>query len=143
MKLKQITGASGLEQGFTLNEPPGGRLVNAPLRLALEVSEGWRAAAREDAQLVTLLGERGQAVEYSKLAVCDSLGRPLLAWFVVEAGQVVIEVNDSAATYPLTIDPILTQQAKLRAAAPSPPPPCAAQLLCSRATAPPGRSNRN
>ena len=40
-----VNGADGLEHGFTLSEPPGARQKGMPLRLALQVSAGWRAAA--------------------------------------------------------------------------------------------------
>src|SRR5262245_22838376 len=68
-------GPEGLEHGFTLDEPPGARRQGVPMRLALQVSKGWRGVASEDGKLVTLLGPRDEAVEYSKLIVRDSLGR--------------------------------------------------------------------
>ena len=64
-----VNGPDGLEHGFTLNEPPGARQQGAPLRLALQVSAGWRAVASDDGKLVTLSGTDGQAVEYGKLVV--------------------------------------------------------------------------
>jgi FG-GAP repeat protein/putative Ig domain-containing protein len=111
-----VNGPDGLEQGFTLSEPPGERQSGAPLRLALEVSEGWRAEARDDGQQVTLRGADGQAVEYSKLFARDSMGRDVPARLSVAEDQVVIEVEDSEAAYPLTIDPLFIFQQKLVAA---------------------------
>ena len=111
-----INGPEGLEQGFTLSEPPGERQTGVPLRLALEVSEGWRAVAREDGQQVTLRSADGQVVEYGKLAVRDHLGRNVPARLAVVKKQVVIEVEDGEATYPLTIDPVFSLQQKLLAA---------------------------
>ncbi len=110
-----VNGPDGLEQGFTLAEPMGARQPGAPLRLALQVSEGWRAVASDDEKSVTLRGADA-AVEYSKLVVGDSAGRNIPARLTVAEGQVVIEVEDSEATYPLTIDPIFTLQQKLLAA---------------------------
>jgi len=110
-----VNGPDGLEHGFTLSEPPGARPQGAPLRLALQVSEGWQAVARDDGKAVTLRGA-GAAVEYGKLVVSDSLGRNLPARLTVAEEQVVIEAEDSDAAYPLTIDPIFTLQQKLLAA---------------------------
>ncbi|MGH9847650.1 MAG: hypothetical protein ACREEM_53855, partial [Blastocatellia bacterium] len=70
-----VNTADGLEHGFTLAEPPGARFKELPLRLALQVSEGWRAVAGEDGQFVTLRGAGDAAVEYGKLSVHDKLGR--------------------------------------------------------------------
>ena len=110
-----VNGPDGLEQGFTLAEPPGARRQGAPLRLALYVSKGWSAVARDDGQQVTLRGE-GAAVEYSKLFVRDDAGRVIPSRLTVAEEQVVIEVEDHEATYPLTIDPTFTLQQKLTAA---------------------------
>jgi hypothetical protein len=111
-----VNGPDGLEQGFTLAEPPGERRPGAPLRLFLQVSEGWRAVASEDGRQVTLRGPDGHAVQYSKLSVRDNLGRNISARLTVAEEQVVIEVEDGEATYPLTIDPLFSIQQKLSAA---------------------------
>jgi len=111
-----VNGPEGLEQGFTLSEPPGARHQGVPLRLALQVSKGWRAVASEDGQRITLRGAGEQAVEYSELVVSDSLGRNIPARLTVAEEQVVIEAEDHEATYPLTIDPVFTFQQKLTAA---------------------------
>ncbi len=110
-----VNGPDGLEQGFTLAESPGAQQAGEPLRLTLQVSDDWRAAASEDGQGVTLRSADGQAVEYSKLVVRDSLERTIPARLAVAKEGVVIEVEDSDATYPLTIDPTFTLQQKLLA----------------------------
>ena len=111
-----VNGPDGLEQGFTLSEPPGVRQSGAPLRLALQVSAGWRAVADEDGKLVTLRGPHDEAVEYGKLVVRDSLGRNIPARLTVAEERVVIEAEDGDAAYPLTIDPLFVLQQKLTAA---------------------------
>jgi uncharacterized protein (TIGR03437 family) len=113
-----VNSSEGLEHGFTLSEPPGGagaRRQGIPLRLTLRVSDGWRAVASDDGQLVTLLNANNQAVEYSKLVARDNLGRNLAARLKVADEQVVIEVEDHDAEYPLTIDPLFTLQERLLA----------------------------
>jgi hypothetical protein len=108
-----VNGPEGLEQGFTLAGPPGARHQGVPLRLALQVNEGWRAVVSEDGQRVTLRSAGDHAVEYSKLVVSDSVGSNIPARLTVADEQVVIEVEDHEATYPLTIDPVFTFQQKL------------------------------
>lgn len=113
-----VNGKDGLEHGFTLSEPPsvaGVRQAGVPLRLMLQVSADWLAEASEDGEFVTLRGKR-TAVEYGKLVVRDKLGRNIAARLTVADEQVVIEVEDHDAIYPLTIDPIFTLQQKLLAA---------------------------
>jgi len=111
-----VNGPDGLEHGFTLAEPLGARYQGSPLRLALEVSAGWRAVASDDGKLVTLRGPHGEAVEYGKLVVRDNLGRRVSARLTVADEQIVIEAEDHDAEYPLTIDPLFTLQQKLTAA---------------------------
>jgi hypothetical protein len=109
-----VNGPDGLEHGFTIGEPVGARHPGMPLRLAMQVSEGWHALASEDGKAVTLRGANA-AVEYGKLVVRDGLGRNIHARLTVADEQVVIEVEDHDATYPLTIDPLFTLQQKLLA----------------------------
>jgi uncharacterized protein (TIGR03437 family) len=101
----------GLEHGFTLDEPlAGARQKDLPLRLALQVGEGWQALADEDGARVFLRNEAGQVVEYGKLVARDARGLNLMARLTVADEQVVIEVEDYDAQYPLTIDPLFTMQ---------------------------------
>ncbi len=111
-----VNGPDGVEQGFTLSQPPAARQKGMPLRLALQVSEGWRAVASDDGKLVNLSGPRDETVEYSKLVVRDKLGRNIAAQLTVADEQVVIEAEDHDAAYPLTIDPVFTLPQKLTAA---------------------------
>ncbi len=117
-----VNSEDGLEHGFTLREPPRGRKRRGlKLRLALAVSDDWRALASDDGQQVSLLGPAESfaapiaAIDYSKLVVWDAHGQQLKAALRVEDERVVIEVDDAEATYPLRIDPIFKQQQKLTA----------------------------
>ncbi|HMV48968.1 MAG TPA: putative Ig domain-containing protein, partial [Blastocatellia bacterium] len=101
----------GLEHGFTLNEPPSSvRQKDLPLRLAMQINEGWQALADEDGARVFLRNEAGQVIEYGKLVARDARGLNLMARLTVADEQVVIEVEDHDAEYPLTIDPLFTMQ---------------------------------
>ena len=125
-----VNGPEGLEQGFTLSDPPkyvvppsGGNVATIPpqggttypLRVALKVSDGWQAVAGDDAKQVDLRGPGGQTVQYGKLVVRDKPGRNIPARLTVTNAQVVIEVEDTHAEYPLTIDPLFTLQRRLTA----------------------------
>ena len=112
-----VNGVDGLEQGFTLDARPPStvRHPQAALRLALQVGDGWRATANADGQSVSLQGARNQLINYGKLAVRDSAGHDIPAKLTVADEQVVIEVEDRAAIYPLTIDPLFTLQKQLLA----------------------------
>ena len=118
-----VNGPDGLEQGFTLSDPPkyvvppqGG--TTYPLRVALKVSDGWQAVAGDDDKQVDLRGPGGQTVQYGKLVVRDKPGRNIPARLTVANAQVVIEVEDTHAEYPLTIDPLFTLQRRLTASDP-------------------------
>ncbi|HQR35805.1 MAG TPA: hypothetical protein PLK30_23985, partial [Blastocatellia bacterium] len=112
-------GAEGVEHGFTLDKRPQSALRNSqsaiPLRLTLQVSEGWQASASNDGQQVTLRNGSAQAVDYGKLVARDARGLNLPAKLTVDNSQVVIEVADHDAEYPLTIDPLFTLQKQLLA----------------------------
>ncbi|HNG34653.1 MAG TPA: putative Ig domain-containing protein, partial [Blastocatellia bacterium] len=112
-----INGAAGLEHGFTLATPPQSALRNpqSALRLALQVGDGWRATASADGSHVSLRNANGQAVDYGKLVVRDAEGRDIPGKLTVANQQVVIEVTDHEAAYPLTIDPLFTLEKRLLA----------------------------
>jgi len=107
----------GLEQGFRLAAPPADERQGDWLRVALAVGEGWRASLRGDQQGV--LFERradGLRLNYDHLAASDAQGRTLPVRMAFDGGTLSLLVDDTQAVYPLTIDPILTQQQKLTAA---------------------------
>ncbi|HEX8998676.1 MAG TPA: FG-GAP repeat protein, partial [Blastocatellia bacterium] len=107
---------SGLEQGFTLAEPPGERQADEPLRLALALESALLARAEADGQAVEFLDLAGNRIlRYDKLAVWDARGQALNARMSVNGEELRLEVEDAAAVYPVTIDPNFTQQAYLKA----------------------------
>jgi hypothetical protein len=94
---------TGLEQGFTLNERPAGVGL---LWLELAVAGG---EATIDDDSVIFQTATGRRLRYSKLVATDANGRLLLARMKVPAqDRLELWVDESTATYPLTIDPILT-----------------------------------
>jgi uncharacterized protein (DUF2345 family) len=106
----------GLEQGFTLAAPPvaspgGGQRAGLVLELAL----GGSLTPRLEGATVLLAEGSGQVVaRYTGLTAWDAGGRQLPASLSVAPHTIAILVDDSAARYPLTIDPWV-QLAKLTA----------------------------
>jgi uncharacterized protein (TIGR03437 family) len=109
---------TGLEQGFSLDEPPGGaKLPGQKLRLALAVSVGWHAAATAEGQRISLReSNTGASMRYEKLAAWDINGKTLPSRMLVEDERIVLEIDDEAASYPLTIDPTYVFPQKIVAA---------------------------
>ena len=108
-----INDGRGLEQGFTIAAPPG-KQGNHPLSVELGLTGSLLASAGKDAVLFE--DASGETVlRYSGLLAWDAEGRDLPARMAVSDGRLTIEVDDQAAVYPVTIDPVLTEEAKLTA----------------------------
>jgi FG-GAP repeat protein len=104
----------GLEQGFTLESPPGPHPQGERLRLVLEVTGDLHATVSERGQAVVLKQADGTlTLHYRGLFASDIRGRALPAQMRVRDGHVILEVDDAEAVYPVTVDPTFTQQAKL------------------------------
>ncbi|MBL9146725.1 MAG: choice-of-anchor D domain-containing protein [Verrucomicrobiaceae bacterium] len=106
----------GLEHGFVLNTRPVGAASNVPLEVVLGVRGGLQARLSADGQTVHFRNGHGAAVlNYGGLKVWDADGQVLPSHFALGAGgALMVRVEESAARYPLTIDPI-AQQAYLKA----------------------------
>ena len=105
----------GLEQGFTLAAPPGARGEDF-LSIELDLSGTLVPKLTEDGTAILFEDRRGRTIlRYSGLLAWDAGGRELPARMAVERGEVSIRVDDRGAVYPVTIDPIVTQEAKLTA----------------------------
>src|SRR5207245_45285 len=109
-----VNGPAGLEQGFTINEPPG-RSHGQPLTVLLAHSGDWTATV--DASRTGLnLSERNGKVElrYTELTAYDDGGQRLPAWLEARGEQLLLHVKDRGARYPVVIDPVF-QVAELTA----------------------------
>jgi hypothetical protein len=94
----------GLEQGFTLDRRPPG---DGPLRIAGALSP--ELSPELQAGEVDFFAAGGAHVlHYGKLVTFDAHGREVPSRIELAENALVIEVDDRNATYPLTIDPILT-----------------------------------
>ena len=112
----------GLEQGFTISAPPTTHFsqhlrVQKRLRLALTITGNLRGEVTRDARAIRLKNRRGlQTASYDHLKAWDASGRELTARLRLSGREVSLEVDDAGASYPITIDPTLRQEAKLIAA---------------------------
>lgn len=101
----------GLEQGWTLKERPPG---NGPaLRLELATRGGLEAKVSQDHVAFSEKGG-GAALTYGGLKAWDATGRALPVRFVSSGKNIVVEVEEHDAAYPVTVDP-LAQQAFFKA----------------------------
>lgn len=109
-----VNGPLGLEQGFTVKGAPG-RDVSGPLTVALALSGDFSATVTSDQKGLSLRDrDQRPVLSYAGLAAYDSSGRELPAWLELRGRELLLRVNDTAATYPVTVDPII-QVAKLTA----------------------------
>ena len=114
-----VNKTEGLEQGFTLTEPPGERRANERLRLMLQVDDGWQMRTVEDGRAVELRrNQSGAALRYDKLKVQDAIGCELPARMQTQGRELWLEVEETDAVYPVMIDPLISQQAYLKASIP-------------------------
>jgi hypothetical protein len=106
----------GIEQGFTLNERPGVTSGGKPLRVVLAVTGELKAGLENAGQAVVLaLADGKQVLRYDHLMAWDSLGRALPSRMEVQGEEMALVVDDAAAVYPVTIDPLFTEVKKLTA----------------------------
>jgi len=101
-----LNGPLGIEQGFVIAERPA--VSNAePLSLEVRVEGNVHPeetgkgsiALRDDAGMVVL--------QYSDLMAHDARGRDLAAAMHVKGSSIFLDIEDQAAEYPVTIDPLV------------------------------------
>jgi hypothetical protein len=111
-----INKSEGLEQGFTIEAPPGVKPRGERLRLVLELSGDLRAELVEEGRAIALKQADGHVpLRYSDLHAYDAEGQVLPSQMKVSDGRVTLEVEEEGAVYPVTIDPLFNQQQKLTA----------------------------
>jgi hypothetical protein len=111
----------GLEQGFTLAAPPiapdsKGRDAS-PLTLTVAIDSDLTPTLNKSADSVAFVSREGAPVlHYAGLLAWDANGRHLPARIELRPeGALALLVDDRAATYPLTIDPLIYVETKLTA----------------------------
>ena len=110
---------AGLEQGFTLESPPGERRDGERLRVALALEGELRAEAVDGGQALEFKDDAGAAGAALRPPGGEGRGRARArgpnGGEAGEAGEIWLEVDDRDAVWPVTIDPTFTQQQKLEA----------------------------
>jgi hypothetical protein len=109
-----VNTAMGLEQGFTIDAPPVDDIYNLVLEMTLDGD--LKAALAASGNAVTFHHEATQiTLTYSGLASWDAIGDALEARIELAANgtrlRLVVGIADAA--WPITVDPIFTQVAKL------------------------------
>jgi hypothetical protein len=95
----------GLQQGWVVDTPPTGA-ASAPLRIEVAV-QGATVTRREDGDLI-LRDRAGRDWRYGGLAAWDAEGQPLNARMDPSEDGLWVSVEDTGATYPITVDPVLS-----------------------------------
>lgn len=108
-----VNGPVGLEQGFTLSQPPAERR-NGPLTLGLRLSGDLTASVDPLQDGLTLRQDGRMVLHYRGLTAFDAAGKPLHAWMQATGDRLLLRVDDAGASYPITVDPFV-QTAKLTA----------------------------
>lgn len=106
-----INGPLGLEQGFDLNQRPGG----AGTEVVIAMLVGGSLRPMLSCGHIELVDDLDRArLTYSDLYAIDATGRELDARMAVVGKRIELRIRDTDAMYPLTIDPLIArQQAKL------------------------------
>lgn len=107
-----VNDEKGLEQGFTISKRESAGAINespGTLNIDMRLTGNLHPRFAEDGQSVDLYGRGNIAVlTYSGLKAFDSAGTVLPSRFEAISGGIRIIVDDSAAVYPITIDPLVT-----------------------------------
>ncbi|MDX8412416.1 MAG: PKD domain-containing protein [Mariprofundaceae bacterium] len=106
-----VNGQRGLEQGFTLAQPPEKFAIEGqPLILEIAISGGLTPNVDENGKGVSFIDASGRPLLiYHELTAFDATSKKLPAKRAFFDGTLHIEVDDTGAAYPLTIDPWIEQ----------------------------------
>jgi hypothetical protein len=108
-----INSTTDLEQWFYLNQRPQGSGSGQPLTLQLSLDSNLTLTQENNS--IHFTSQSGTTITYNKLKVWDANGHNLPAQMLLTGQQLSLLIDDSTASYPLTIDPSFQQQAYLKA----------------------------
>jgi hypothetical protein len=107
--------SAGIEQGFTINQPPIGASTHN-LQLIVSVFGDLTASVNDSGSEIKLTNTNGkQTLTYGQLSAFDANSRSLPAHLETraEGREIVLNVDDREATYPIVIDPITASEQAL------------------------------
>lgn len=108
-----INDQRGLEHGLTITRKPEGK--ESPLRFVLAVRGNLHPIVSSNGGDVSFVDAAGSIVlRYAGLHASDADGKRLPARFVASKREVILDVDERVARYPITVDPV-AQQAYLKA----------------------------
>ena len=114
-----INDRGGLEQGFTLTQPPAVP-TGGPLVLTMAIDSGLQTRLAADSGRIQFVDSMDRVqFQYADLKAWDAAGRKLPAKMLASNGRIALLINDSGATYPVTIDPLIFTEPKLTPSDPS------------------------
>ena len=114
-----INDRGGLEQGFTLTQPPA-IPTGGPLVLTMAIDSGLQTRLAADSGRIQFVDSMDRVqFQYADLKAWDAAGRKLPAKMLASNGRIALLINDSGATYPVTIDPLIFTEPKLTASDPA------------------------
>jgi hypothetical protein len=103
-----VNGPMGLEQGFTLSRRPG-KANGRMLTITLGLSGNLKAVADSSGTSLKLSRSMGDAVmRYAGLTALDASGKELAASLRVDDRELRLEIDDSSARYPISVDPTIS-----------------------------------
>jgi hypothetical protein len=103
----------GLEQGFVLAKRPEGAESGELVSLALSVEGDLRTRQIRSDEVSFVTTEGQKTIGYKDLKVVDAEGKALPARMEAREKEILLAFDDSAARYPVTVDPLVYTEAKL------------------------------
>ncbi len=101
----------GMEQGFTLSQRPDGAEDKVSVVLGLNTKGDLTPKDSKDGKSIIFTDSSGKvAMSYSKLYVYDANHKELESSMKLSDKGIVIAFNDTAATYPVVVDPLVEVQ---------------------------------
>ena len=94
---------TGLEHGWTLQEPP----ADGQVWLDVDLSQGAVFSVDDDGAGATLLGHLGERWRYENLVAWDADGAAVSTWFTQTPAGLRVWVDAQGARWPLVVDPDL------------------------------------
>ncbi len=101
----------GMEQGFTLSQRPDGAEDKVSVVLGLSTKGDLTPNDSKDGKSIIFTDSSGEvAMSYSKLYVYDANHKELESSMKLSDKGIVIAFNDTGATYPVVVDPLVEVQ---------------------------------
>ncbi|HEX7609479.1 MAG TPA: hypothetical protein VF380_02290, partial [Solirubrobacteraceae bacterium] len=100
-------GPLGLEQGFTVPQPTSTPAAGA-LTVAMTLSGARHASLAQGGGQLLLSSGPGDVLRYGGLQATDARGRVLHTWMQLRSGELLLRVDATGASYPLSIDPLVS-----------------------------------